>query len=240
MNVNRAVILSFWVVMVLAGLPLLANADNSVPPLINYQGQLTDANGNPQTGTKKLEFNIYDASSGGNKVWGPQTFNAVPLIGGRFNVILGSTDAGGNAITVAFAANSRFLGIKVDNGAEIAPRQQILSTPFAFSAQNATNAVNAQNASNAQNAQNANHAVLAENSNQAALAANANLLGGKTIDQLKIDFRQINTDACTDVNIATGAWSLCPANTVMVGIAEGGLATGSKHWFGGIRCCGFR
>ena len=128
--------------MVVAGLNFRANADSSVPPLINYQGQLTDASGNPQTGTKKLEFNIYDASSGGNKVWGPQTFNGIPLIGGKFNVMLGSTDAGGNAITSAFGGNSRFLGIKVDNGAEVTPRQQILSTPFAIQALSASNADN--------------------------------------------------------------------------------------------------
>ncbi len=117
----------------------------SVPPLINYQGQLTDASGNPQTGTKKLEFNIYDATSGGNKVWGPQTFNGIPLIGGRFNVMLGSTDAGGNAITSAFGGNSRFLGIKVDNGAEVTPRQQILSTPFAIQAERAVYASDTRN-----------------------------------------------------------------------------------------------
>ena len=238
MKVNSYVICRFWIALAMAGFGMLANAD--VPPLINYQGQLTDASGNPQTGIKKLEFNIYDASTGGNKIWGPQTFIAVPLIGGRFNVMLGSTDAGGNSISAAFGASSRFLGIKVDSGPEISPRQQILSTPFSFSAQNATNAVNAQNASNAQNAENAKHAVLADNSNQAALAANANLLGGKTIDELKNDFRQINTGACTDVNIASRAMNLCPPNTVMVGIAEAGLATGSKDWFGSIRCCGFK
>ena len=105
----------------------------------------TDASGNPQTGTKKLEFNIYDATSGGNKVWGPQTFNGIPLIGGRFNVMLGSTDAGGNAITSAFGGNSRFLGIKVDNGAEVTPRQQILSTPFAIQAERAVYASDTRN-----------------------------------------------------------------------------------------------
>ena len=142
MKVNSYVICRFWIALAMAGFGMLANADSSVPPLINYQGQLTDASGNPQTGTKKLEFNIYDASSGGNKVWGPQTFNGIPLIGGKFNVMLGSTDAGGNAITSAFGGNSRFLGIKVDNGAEVTPRQQILSTPFAIQALSASNADN--------------------------------------------------------------------------------------------------
>ena len=137
MKENRYVFCRFWIALAMAGFGMLANADSSVPPLINYQGQLTDASGNPQTGTKKLEFNIYDASTGGNKIWGPQTFIAVPLIGGRFNVMLGSTDAGGNSISAAFGASSRFLGIKVDSGPEISPRQQILSTPFAIQSDHA-------------------------------------------------------------------------------------------------------
>ncbi len=113
----------------------------SVPPLINYQGKLTGTDGNPLTGTKKLVFNIYDAVGGGTVMWGPQTFDTVPLIEGRFNVILGTTDAGGRSIANAFDAANRYLGITVD-GAEIAPRQQILSAPFAVQADNARNAQN--------------------------------------------------------------------------------------------------
>ena len=142
--------------LVFTGLSFLANAD--VPPLINYQGQLTDANGNPQTGIKKLEFNIYDASSGGNKIWGPQTFATVPLINGRFNVLLGTTDAKGMAITSAFGAGNRYLGISVDNAVDIVPRQQILSTPFAVQAQHAVEADHSTNADNANNAANSLHA----------------------------------------------------------------------------------
>jgi hypothetical protein len=114
--------------------------DTSVPPLINYQGLLADANGNPLIGTKKLTFNIYDAASGGNLIWGPQVFDGVPLIGGKFNVILGSTDTAGRMITSAFSSKNRYLGIKVDSNTEIAPRQQVLSTPFAIQAENATKA----------------------------------------------------------------------------------------------------
>ena len=102
----------------------------SVPPLVNYQGLLTDANGQGLQGTKKLEFNIYDAVMGGSNVWGPQVFSSVPVINGQFNVILGTTDTGGRSIANAFSESQRYLGIKVDDGAEIAPRQQILSTPY--------------------------------------------------------------------------------------------------------------
>ncbi len=127
-----------FIIIVLASLTAQAQTaqTTSVPPLINYQGMLADANGNPLTGTKKLTFNIYDAAIGGNVIWGQQIFDNVPLFNGRFNVILGTTDTEGRLITDAFSSGNRYLGIKVDSNSEIAPRQQILSTPFAIQAGN--------------------------------------------------------------------------------------------------------
>jgi len=116
---------------------MITYAQPTVPPLINYQGMLTDADGKPMTGTKKLEFNIYDSATSGTKIWGPQIFNTVPLINGKFNVIMGTTDNAGRSIVEAFGAKDRYLGIKVDAGAELAPRQQILSAPYAIKAENA-------------------------------------------------------------------------------------------------------
>ena len=109
----------------------------SVPPLVNYQGMLTDASGKPLTGSKKIEFNLYDAAMGGNKVWGPQVFDSVPLVNGMFNVILSVAEDGKSSIAEAFGAKDRYLGIKVGDEAELAPRQQILSAPFAISSKNA-------------------------------------------------------------------------------------------------------
>lgn len=51
---------------------------------------------------------------------------------------------------------------------------------------------------------------------------------------------QVNTGNCVDLGINTKAWTMCPTNMVMVGIAEAGLATGSKDWFGTIRCCSLK
>ena len=124
------------IIIVLAGAMVQAQ-ETSVPPLVNYQGMLTDANGNPLTGSKKLEFNLYDAPLGGNKVWGPQVFATVPLVNGMFNVILGTIDTEGRSIAEAFGAKDRYLGITVDGGTELAPRQQILSAPFAISSKSA-------------------------------------------------------------------------------------------------------
>ncbi|MCP4105262.1 MAG: hypothetical protein GY749_06960, partial [Desulfobacteraceae bacterium] len=104
----KKLILSAIVLVILTGFTAYAQQESSVPPLINYQGMLADANGNPMTGTKKLTFNIYDAAVGGNVVWGPQIFDSVPLINGRFNVILGTTDNNGKLITDAFGAKDRY------------------------------------------------------------------------------------------------------------------------------------
>jgi len=91
---------------------------------------------------RKLEFNLYDAPIAGNKVWGPQVFDNVPIIGGRFNVILGATDTGERSLVGAFGASQRYLGFKVGavgqdlaNVVEMAPRQQILSAPYALVAE---------------------------------------------------------------------------------------------------------
>jgi hypothetical protein len=128
----------FFEIVFICCIVITAHAgETSVPPLINYQGMLTDADGRPMSGTKKLEFNIYDSAGSGTKIWGPQIFNAVPLISGKFNVILGTTDTAGRSVAEAFGSKDRYLGIKVDSGAELVPRQQILSAPFAIQSEHA-------------------------------------------------------------------------------------------------------
>jgi hypothetical protein len=132
------------------------------PPLVNYQGTLSDSDDNPLSGNKKMEFAIYDAPTGGNLIWGPQVFNAVPLIDGKFNVILGTTDTSGRSISEAFRQKDRYLGITVENQSEISPRQQILSAPFAVQAEYAAKADHATEADHARNADEAAHAAEAD------------------------------------------------------------------------------
>ena len=55
---------------------LIATAD--VPSLINYQGRLTDANGDPVTGSKNFAISIYDAVTGGTLLY-TETIGAVTL-----------------------------------------------------------------------------------------------------------------------------------------------------------------
>lgn len=119
---------------------------SGVPQLINYQGKLTDANGDPlPTAEYTLEFNIYDNSTTKTCVWGPQIFDGaseaghgakVPVVHGYFNVILGPVDTGDRSIMNAFSGPNRYLGIRLNGSQEIQPRQQILSAPYAITAGN--------------------------------------------------------------------------------------------------------
>src|SRR6185436_20237080 len=87
----------------------LLTTASAQPTYLNYQGRLTDNNGQPlpSSGTNNLAFNIYTAASGGTALWGP--FLADGVIGtghtaktivsnGRFNVILGPTDTASRSI----------------------------------------------------------------------------------------------------------------------------------------------
>jgi microcystin-dependent protein len=130
---------------------------NSVPRLINYQGKLTDASGNVlPNGSYGIALRIWTkpsaSESGDQLVWGQEY--SVAVVHGLFNVMLGAPGIGSftNAITVdlasAFSDANRFLGITltkgtngaaIANASEIVPRQQLLSTPYAFEALNVVN-----------------------------------------------------------------------------------------------------
>ena len=114
-----------------------AGRAQTVPEMINYQGRLLDGNGAPLAGNKDLAFSIYDAAAAGTLLWGPQTIPNVPLFGGNFNVVLGPADDAAAPLVGAFAGANAFLSIRFGEpggalGAELAPRQQILSVPYAL------------------------------------------------------------------------------------------------------------
>lgn len=154
LSINAACLL----LAMLATAPVFAQSN--IPQMINYQGYLTDAEGNPEdTGEYTLTFAIYDAASGGTMTWGPKEMGKVPVVRGHFNVILGPTDGAtdttGKSIALAFTGPEAYLAVKVTktsaegkSGGEgevnaegestegwISPRQRILSTPYAIQAE---------------------------------------------------------------------------------------------------------
>jgi hypothetical protein len=124
----------------------------SIPQLINYQGMLTNAEGQPlETKEYKLSFSIFNQPTAGEAVWGPQIFDGrygdgrgakVPVVRGHFNVILGDKDINGRLIIEAFQSKDAYLEIIIENNSPISPRQQILSSPYAVQSEKANTVEN--------------------------------------------------------------------------------------------------
>lgn len=143
------------------GLALGSLHAQTVPPFINYQGKVTDSAGiGLGTGTpvnRKVIFRIFDAATGGERLWSEQ--HTVTIANGEFSVLLGNginaNYAGADEtplktatpLDTVFTSSGilRYVEIVVDNGdntlnagdAPIAPRQQITSTAYSFRARSA-------------------------------------------------------------------------------------------------------
>ncbi len=123
----------------------------------NFQGRLNDG-ASPANGRYDLQFRLYDAIAGGNRIGPTVTRSDSVLINGVFSTTL---NFGNNAFRTG---EDRFLEISVrPTGSQnefvvLGARQQLLAVPFAVkasladianmanTAENATTAVNAQNA----------------------------------------------------------------------------------------------
>ncbi|MDP3703079.1 MAG: hypothetical protein Q8R78_01635, partial [Candidatus Omnitrophota bacterium] len=103
----------------------------AVPWMINYQGRLTDAGGKSITGSYTMTFRLYDASTGGTKVWTEeQTISLAEADSGIFNVILGSVTS---MSTVDFNT-PMWLSVQVAGDSEMTPRQRLTATGYAMNA----------------------------------------------------------------------------------------------------------
>lgn len=212
-----------------------ALAQSSVPGVISYQGRVADAAGvpigNAAPVNRTVVFRIWDSPSAtapANRLYSEQ--QNVTISGGEFSVLVGTGTpvAGetGNAFTTMSAAifngQARFLGVTVDDGdgnpgndAEASPRQQVVTTPFAFRAQVAETVAAGGVASTAL----ANDAV-----GSAALAAGA-------VTGAKLAASAVGTAALADTSVTSGKLA---ANAVTTTALADGSVTGAKLAAGGI------
>jgi len=105
-----------------------ASAPGPSATSVNYQGRLADSGGTPLDGTYGMTFALYDASTGGSLIWGPESHAAVPVSEGLFSVGLGSQTSGG--IPTSAWNGDRYLEITV-GGETLSPRELIRSVPIA-------------------------------------------------------------------------------------------------------------
>jgi len=109
-----------------------ASVDAQVPQVINYQGRLTDNQGDPfPDGTYDLTLTIYTAAVGGDEVWGCGEI-PVSVVDGLFSLLLGEACQLPHDMFAKDA--SLWLGIVLNGGAEGVPRTRLASMPFAYHA----------------------------------------------------------------------------------------------------------
>ncbi len=125
--------------------PMLASSgwgSATVPLVMNYQGELKDAEGNPLTGYYTMTFRIYDdvIAPLTATLWS-ETHYSVTARGGHFSVLLGNIDPISNTIPVnLFNDPDRFVGVEVEPYDEMVPRNRFGSVPYGFLCQQADHA----------------------------------------------------------------------------------------------------
>ncbi len=98
---------------------------------VNYQGYLTDAGGNPVTGTLSAKISIWDKEAGGVQLWSEERTMTVHL--GYFHVELG-TDTPFQ--TDVFDGSPRWVQVSIEDS-PLLPRKKLSGVPYAINASNA-------------------------------------------------------------------------------------------------------
>jgi hypothetical protein len=114
-----------FTILILASVVLLSTGVAMAESAISYQGRL-DAGGQAFNGSVDLDFELYDAASGGSAMGAPVTINGVVVQQGLFQVEL---DFGAQAWELG-----RWLQITVD-GQLLTPRQKVTAAPLAARAE---------------------------------------------------------------------------------------------------------
>jgi hypothetical protein len=138
MKAYRNVLLILATLLLALALSLVALAEPSSPGTasditlagtvaskISYQGRLTDAGGNPLTGTYNLVFQLWNDATAGSQVGSDIMKNNVSVSNGLFTVDLDVPQS-------AFNGQALWLRIQV-GGQWLSPRQELLPVPYALS-----------------------------------------------------------------------------------------------------------
>ena len=95
----------------------------AIPQSITVNGLLTDSNNDSLTGTYEINFTIYDNFTGGNVEYNTIK-NVITDANGVYNVVLSGLD-------IDFSEDY-YLGVQVESDAEMTPRLNLTSSPYAF------------------------------------------------------------------------------------------------------------
>ena len=110
--------------LAIAAVPAAAD-QGDVPALLTQTGRLFDAMDRPVDGDLTMAFVLYDVPEGGSALW--TETHTVAFDDGYFVVALGRTTA-----LPPFDGTPRYLGIRVADDAEMTPREELVSVPYAL------------------------------------------------------------------------------------------------------------
>lgn len=104
-------------------------AHAQVPERMVFQGRLARSDGQPETAAQNLRFAIYDAATGGTRLW-EELHQGVALTNGFYSVVLGTSNT--TPLSSVFTGPERYLSVSLDGQAEMLPRLPVSTLPYAF------------------------------------------------------------------------------------------------------------
>ena len=120
----------------------IANAASGINQQINYQGKLLSSAGAPiADSAQSIKFSLYDAETGGNRLWTASGSLAAPAAvsvgvsnGGLFSVLLGNSDQ--NTLnSVDWNQTALYLGVTIGSDSEMTPRKRLGAASQAFNSE---------------------------------------------------------------------------------------------------------
>lgn len=118
-------------------LGLFASIAGADPTMVTYQGRLTTADTQmPIDATVSMTLSLYDVATEGVALW--TETKDVTVENGLFTTLLGDTAA---LDSVIFDGRDLYLGIGIDGGPEMSPRQLLSPTPYALHSENSLNRI---------------------------------------------------------------------------------------------------
>ncbi len=119
--------LTFLITVLVTWISVFAQV-NTVPMMMNYQGKISDSEGNPLNEEVLITFSLYADSEGGVALWSEMQ-EPVDVSDGIFHVLLGSVE---NFPENLFDGSTLWLGINVNNDGEMTPRSLLSSVPYSL------------------------------------------------------------------------------------------------------------
>ncbi len=96
------------------------------PYTMNYQGYVTNAAGEPLSGSYDMTASLWNAAAAGLQRWGPEAHAAVVVSKGLFNLVLGETTP------LAPSVFNEALYLELSVGTTTLPRQPLRATAYAY------------------------------------------------------------------------------------------------------------